>query len=105
MLDSIATAVGVKKGVVIAAFIGAALASLIGPKKDWRAKTLSFLVGFASAVYLTSPVLSYFDLKAGDYEGGIGFMLGLFGMSLADKALTLIGDITGASIASLFKRK
>ena len=105
MLDSIATAVGVKKGVVIAAFIGALLASFLGPKKDWRAKTLCFLVGFAAAVYITGPLISYFELKAGDYEGGIGFMLGLFGMSLADKALTLIGDIDGASIRALFTRK
>ena len=105
MLDSLATAIGVKKGVVIAAFVGALLASLIGPKKSWQAKTVSFLVGFAAAVYLTGPVILYFDLKAGDYEGGIGFMLGLFGMSLADKALTLIGDIDGSSIRALFGKK
>lgn len=104
MLDSLATAIGVKKGVALAALIGALVATLIGPKREWRERAVTFVVGFSAAVYLTHPVVSYFELKAADYEGGVGFMLGCFAMTIADKALMLIRDLDFAAVSSIFKK-
>lgn len=104
MLDGIATAIGVKKGVALAAFIGALIATLIGPKRQWRERAIAFVVGFFAAVYLTHPTVSYFELKAADYEGGVGFMLGCFAMTISDKALQLIRDIDFSAVSSIFKK-
>lgn len=104
MLDSIAAAIGVKKVVALAAFVGALIATLIGPKRKWRDRAVAFLVGFFAAVYLTGPVVTYFELKTVDYEGGVGFMLGSFAMTIADKALMLIRDLDFAAISSIFKK-
>lgn len=104
MLDQIATAVGVKKAVALTAFIGAMVATLIGPKRAWRDRAISFIVGFAAAVYLTHPAVAYFELKAEDYENGVAFMLGCFAMAIADKVLHLIRDIDLSAFSSIFKK-
>jgi hypothetical protein len=104
MLDSIAAAIGVKKGVALAAFVGALIATLIGPKREWRERAVTFIVGFAAAVYLTHPTITYFELNAEAYEGGVGFMLGCFAMTITDKTLMLIRDLDFSAVSSIFKK-
>ena len=73
--------------------IGAALAACIGRRHGKLHMTLSFCVGFAFSSYSVGPVLYYFQLPADVYAGGVGFILGFFGMSLCSRLLHLAYDV------------
>lgn len=70
------------------AIIGSALASIRGDKKSRLERIVGFLGGFCIAAFMTAPVIDYFHLTAGTYNGGVGFALGYFGMALADGVLS-----------------
>ena len=101
MLDSIAAALGVKKAALIAGFIGAALSAAMGPKRTRIERTFTFLCGFGFAIYLTAPLIQFFKLEAGAYEGGIGFVLGLFGMTISDAIYKFIKETNWSDILKL----
>ena len=111
MLDQIAAALGVKKGIALAALIGAFLAALIhrrlqssdGAKRSWLELFLTMMVGFFASVYGTEPLLAYLEW-AGKFEHGVAFFVGLFAMAIIDKLLSLIKTVDGEFIKSLFKR-
>lgn len=98
MLDAVAGALGVKKAVLIPAVIGAALAVALGPKRDWPERLTGFMAGFFVSVYATGPVVTWFGGAPGDYLGGVGFVLGLFGMSVADALWRAVRDTDIAGI-------
>lgn len=104
MLNELAAAIGVKKAVVVAAFIGSIVAMLIGPWRKWTERAINFGVGLPSALYLTHPLVTHFELRANEYEGGVGFMLGCFAWVIADKFVQLIRDAEFSSLLSIFKR-
>lgn len=85
--------------------LGAGLAALMGPKREVKHRVIGFAVGFAFAVYLTVPVVDFFSLKADTYSGGVGFVLGFFGLTLSDAATRLINEINWEGLASLIKSK
>ena len=100
MLDQIAGALGVKKGIVVAAFIGAFLAALIKSRlqdrekepRSWLEIFVTMMVGFFASVYGTDPLLTWLDWKS-QYEHGVALFIGLFGMALVDKALALLKGV------------
>ena len=104
MIESIAAALGVKKGVLVAGLVGAVIATLIGPRRHWVHRITTFVVGFSTAVYLTEPLLAYLQADTMRYGAGMGFLVGLFGMTIADKLLHLIQELNLQTILSWFKR-
>lgn len=98
MLDSLAGALGIKKAVLIPAAIGAGLAVMMGPRRTWPERLTTFLVGFFVSVYGTSPLVTLLGGAPGEYLGGVGFVLGLFGMATADAAWRMIRDTDLAGI-------
>lgn len=104
MLEELAAALGVKKGVIVAGMVGSAVAMLIGPKRHWVHRLSTFVVGFAAAVFLTGPLLVYLKADSLQYGAGLGFMIGLFGMTIADKMLHIIQELNLQTIAGWFRR-
>jgi len=88
MLESLATALGLKKTSVIApAFIGALVAAIRASHLNPWQRVTTFLVGFGAATYMTHPVLAWFKWEDG-FEHGVAFVLGLFGMTVVEAILT-----------------
>ena len=111
MLDQIAAAIGAKKGVIIAAAIGAFLAALLKSrlqdpqreKRSWLELSATMMVGFFASVYGTGPLLSYLEWTS-QYEHGVAFFVGLFAMAIVDKLLSLIKTVDGEFVKSIFRR-
>ena len=98
--DQILAAFGVKKIAALAGLIG----GIVSLRFFADAATMSFcskLViaasGAAIANYLTEGFMSYFSVKSG-MEGAIGFLLGLFGMSVTAAIIKGIGETDWASL-------
>ena len=78
-------ALGIHKASAIAGAVGAGLAALQGRNRTRVERSLNFIAGFAVACWLPGLVISSFALKeTPSFYGGLGFFLGLFGMSLCD---------------------
>ena len=90
---------------LIPGILGSGLAAFMGPRRGWQDRLIGFLVGSSFATYCTLPVLEYFKLQHDAYAGGVGFVLGFFGMSVADAALRVLRDIDWKSIGELIKSK
>ena len=111
MLDQITAALGVKKGVVIAAFIGALLAALLQsrlqdpskPARSYLEICITMMVGFFASVYGTEPLLAYLEWQ-NRYEHGVAFFVGLFAMTIVDKALSLIKALDWEFIKGIFRK-
>jgi hypothetical protein len=73
-----------------------------GPRLGWKMRGVTVATGAVVAHYLTHPVIVVFNLSNIDPGGGTGFLLGLFGMSLAGAGLKLIRDIDWALVRGLF---
>lgn len=111
MLDQIATALGVKKGIVVAALIGAFLAALLQrrlqdpskPERSYLELFVTMMVGFFASVYGTEPMLAFLDWQS-RYEHGVAFFVGLFAMTIVDKLLSLIKVIDWEFIKGVFRK-
>lgn len=111
IFDQIAAVLGIKKGIVMAAAIGAFLAALIKSRlqdrekelRSWLELFITMMVGFFAAGYATEPLLNYLEWKSA-YENGVAFFVGLFAMALVDKALSLIKIIDGEFVKGFFRK-
>lgn len=90
---------------LIPGILGSGLAAFMGPKRGWQDRLIGFLVGASFATYCTIPFLTYFKLAHESYAGGVGFVLGFFGMSIADAALRLFREIDWKELFELIKSK
>ena len=99
MIDSIAAALGIK---TIAGFIGGLLSLRFFDGLTFAGKLWTVSGGMAMAFFMTQPIMTYFEWRADKYEGGVGFIIGLFGMSIAAAGMKAITDIE--FIKSLLKR-
>lgn len=89
MIDSIAATLGVKATTLGAALAGSAVSAIRASHlKPWERVT-TFLVGFSSATYLTDPLIRWLNLGAGNYEHGVAFVLGLFGMTIVEAVMAV----------------
>lgn len=105
MIEEIAAALGIKKGMMVAGFAGSvvSLAFMQGP--IWYRLAL-FMGGLSAAVYVTPVINAAMGLSADTY--GMAFVVGLFSMSLAARLIQAVqqanfGEINDG-IRSWFRR-
>lgn len=111
MLDQLAAALGVKKGIVVAALIGAFLAALIKSRlqdtekaaRSWFELFVTVVVGFFASVYGTEPLVAWLEWRS-QYEHGLAFFVGLFSMAIVDKALALLKAIDWELLKGVFRK-
>ena len=91
-IESLLTAFGIKKAALIAGIVGGWLSLRFFENLTAGGKWVTVIGGAAAANYLTLPIMSWFRLAAGDYEAGVGFAVGLFGMSIAAAAIKFVRE-------------
>ena len=91
-IETILSAFGIKKAALIAGIIGGWLSLRFFEGLTASGKWFTVAGGAAAANYLTQPLMAWFRLSPGDYEGGVGFAIGFFGMALAAAAITFIRE-------------
>lgn len=91
-IEALLSALGIKKGALLAGIIGGWLSLRFFEGLTTGGKWFTVVGGAASANYVTLPVMTFFHLAPGDYEAGVGFAIGLFGMSLAAAAIKFIRE-------------
>ena len=92
----IAESLGVKYATLIGGFLGALVSlKFIEGMSVWsRASTV--LAGALVAAYLTPVVVEWMELSA-KMEGGIAFLVGLFGMSMAGAVIKAAPEFVDAA--------
>ena len=106
MLEHIAAALGAKKTVLIAGFLGAVLSLKFVTEESgtWHARVLMAIAGTLCAAYAT-PALADLLQASEKVENGLAFALGLFGMTFAAAVLRALREMKIAeAIATWFKR-
>lgn len=96
-LDWLAGILGTSKATVLAGGAGAGIAAMLSRRKKIE-RAITFIVGFGCATFGTSTLIAWLSLDSVRFEGGLGFILGLFGMSLCEAIIRVIeqtnwGDI------------
>lgn len=93
MLDSLATALGIKKfSILIAGAVGGLISLQHYAELTLKGKSTVLLSSVCLANYATHPVAHYFGPAAADYELGIAAAVGLFGMSIVSSATKVLKD-------------
>lgn len=86
--QAIAEAALPKVTVILAGIVGAALSLRFSPELTRCQRITSIVAGAFIAGYLAPPVTQYFEV--GSAEGAVGFLFGLFGLSLCAKVFETI---------------
>jgi hypothetical protein len=89
-INGIAEAIGVKVSTVIAGSFGAAVSMAVIKGPIWYRFCL-LLGGVATAAYVTPLISHIFDLI--NAESAIGFLVGMFGMSVTSAIIRTIQDV------------
>jgi len=80
---------GIKKVALVAGLIGGVVSLRFFEGLTFSGKLATATGGAAIANFVTDPAMLYFNLPNG-YEGGIGFLFGLFGMSVGAAVIKTI---------------
>lgn len=88
-MDSIASALGMK---TFAGFVGGIISLRFFEGLTLQGKAWTVGGGMVMSFFLTHPIMDYFKWNVEHYEGGVGFIVGLFGMSVAAAAAKLVTD-------------
>lgn len=96
-MDAFLASLGIKKAALVAGFVGGLISLRFFDGLTSSQKFATAVSGAASANYLTDPTIAHFALTVG-YEGGIGFAIGLFGMSVAAALVRLVKDTDWAGV-------
>lgn len=100
MVETLA-AIAAKLKPFIPGLLGAFLAALTGPQRSRALRAIEFAFGFCSSLFLTDPALDLLALSPDKYSGGIGFLLGYFGMTIAQAILRATSETEwGKALAS-----
>ena len=109
MLESILSAIGLKKAAVLAGFVGGAISGAIlpgpfGAMQYWWARVLAGATcGSAIGGYFAGPVARY--LERPDDFNGIAFGLGMIGLSFAFKVIKTWNDFDlGGALGRLLNK-
>ena len=78
--------------------VGAAFAALSGPVRKRLQRTFEFCGGLAMTVFLTEPVLVWFQLDQKVYWSIIAFTIGFAGLSITSKILETLRNLDLATI-------
>ena len=65
-------------------------------------KLVSFLVGFACAVFIAPALIEYFSISGARVHSGVEFLVGLFALATCRELFT---EINSADIIGAIKRK
>lgn len=92
-MDSLLTALGIKKvSVVVAGAIGGLISLRQYTELSYGSRAMVVLSSMALANYLTRPLVVYFGESASEFELGIAAAVGLFGVTIVSSATALIKD-------------
>lgn len=91
-MNEFLAALGIKKVALLAGLVGGIVSLRFFEGLTNSGKAMTAIGGAAFANYLTTPVVSFFKVSPGDFDGGVGFALGLFGMSVAAAAVKMIRE-------------
>lgn len=92
MLEHILQAIGIKGSAAIGGMVGALISLKFAEGLTIKSKFLMFLCGMSLAGY-TTPLAAHFFSIGSDYFGGIGLLIGLFGMALVSAIIKSIPDL------------
>lgn len=76
-------ATGFKLSVIIGGVVGSALSLRFADSLNRIQRITAVISGALIAAYLAPPFAAYFGIQS--FEGAVGFLFGLFGLSLAAK--------------------
>lgn len=76
----------------VAGFAGAVVALRGAPGTTWLSRLFHVSCGLAIAGFLTGGLAEFFGVQTVGMQSGLAFMLGLFGMNLADAVTTAIRE-------------
>jgi len=106
MIDDLAAALGIKsKGVVLWGLIGALLSMYFAqPGMHWLTRAV-YCAGGAACAYAGAPALAEYFTLSEAATGAVGFVLGVFGMSLLAALQTVLRESKFAEqLATWLKR-
>jgi len=90
MFESISAAAAALKTSLGASAVGALISVFFADKALGRVTRFAMAVaGFAISVYLTPHVMTFLEISA-KYEPGVGFLTGMFGMSVMSRVASFI---------------
>lgn len=100
-IDWLCLALGINKGAFVSGLLGGVFSLRWVAEGGWLLKSTTVLFGGLAANWWTGPVYSWFGIK-GLHEAAVGFMIGLFAMSLT---AAIFKAITEANLASALADK
>ena len=86
------------QGHIVAGLVGAIVGLRWAPGLTWWERCLNVAAGFSCAAYITPLAAHAFALVAPSVQSGLGFLLGMLGLSLCNAAVTGIRDLQAAEI-------
>jgi hypothetical protein len=96
-MNELLAALGIKKAALLAGLIGGVVSLRFFEGLTGWGKVVTALGGAAFANYLAGPASEYLAVSA-SHEGGVGFVLGLFGMSVAAAGIKAVRDVDWAGV-------
>ena len=105
MIDQLAAVLGTKKLILIAGLVGSIISlRFISEVTTWWSRTTLVICGTFITSYAT-PALSEWLTVSERVETGMGFVIGLFGMSMVAAIMAALKEAKlGEAISSWFKR-
>lgn len=95
MLDSLLQGLGIKWSAAVGGAIGSMISLTFANGLSKRGKVAMFLGGLAIAGY-TTPLVAYAFSIGADHYGGIGLLIGIFGMSAIAALIKALPNIADA---------
>lgn len=102
-LDALLTSLGIEKGTLAAAFVGALISmKFLEGLAVWQ-RWLTALAGWATALFITPGVIRFFQLEVAGWAGSIGFIVGVFGMAIIGAVFKAIQDVYAVDWGEMLK--
>lgn len=89
MLDAILQGLGIKSSAATAGAIGSLISLTFAKDLSMASRIMMFVGGFFISGYLT-PLAAFAFSIGSDHYGGIGLLIGIFGMAIVANALKII---------------
>jgi hypothetical protein len=109
MAEPVATLAAIGAGIAKAALgslpgaAGAAVSlKFLGGELSRSQRLISFIAGFACAIYVAPAVIDLFNISGARVHSGIEFLVGLFGLAVCRELFT---EINSADIIGTIKRR
>ena len=100
MIDALLSTLGLKKGALLGGVLGALISLKFIDGLNAYQRGTTVIAGAFAAAYSSPIVLETMDLKP-TLEGGVAFLIGLFGMSLAGAIIKAMPGLVAAAKARI----